>query len=88
MSDSYIWNKCDFKSYLYSNNFSLPPPSPLPGCEINFSYVLVGDEIFPLTTKLLIPYPKDQCRNRLDKRIFKYRYDLNLHNYFNLTINY
>ncbi|XP_071649043.1 uncharacterized protein [Temnothorax longispinosus] len=76
MSDSYIWNKCSLKSHLYSNNFPLPQPSPLPGCVTNFPYVLVGDEIFPLTTKLLIPYPKDQCRNRLDRRIFNYRFQI------------
>lgn len=64
MSDHYIWNKCSLKSHLYSNNLHLPQPSPLPGYVDNFLYVLVGDEIFPLTTKLLIPYPKDQSRNR------------------------
>ncbi|XP_011698103.1 PREDICTED: putative nuclease HARBI1 [Wasmannia auropunctata] len=73
LSDSHIWNKCSLKSHLNSNNLSLPQPSLLPECNANFPYVLVGYEIFPLTTKLLIPYPKDQCRNRLDRRIFNYR---------------
>lgn len=75
MSDSHIWNKCSFKSYLHSD-IPLPQPSPLPGCVSNFPYVLVGDEIFPLTTKLLIPYSRVQCRNRLDRRLFNYRYEI------------
>lgn len=74
MSDSHVWNKCNLKFYLNSNNFPLPQPSPLSGCDNNFPYVLVGDEIFPLTTNLLIPFLKYQCRNRLDRRIFNYRY--------------
>ncbi|XP_032678519.1 putative nuclease HARBI1 isoform X2 [Odontomachus brunneus] len=73
MSDSSIWNKCSLKSHLRSNNLPLPQPSSLPESDINFPHVLVGDEIFPLTTKLLIPYPVDQCCNRVDRKIFNYR---------------
>ncbi|XP_052126589.1 uncharacterized protein LOC127750078 [Frankliniella occidentalis] len=38
-----------------------------------FPYVIVGDEGFTLSEKVMMPYPKDTCSNRLDRRIFNYR---------------
>lgn len=37
---------------------ALPDPSPLPGEEIPFPYVFVGDEAFPLTNYMMRPYPR------------------------------
>lgn len=52
----------------------IPPPAPLPGIQVSFPFVIIGDEWFPLSEKLLIPYPGPQCSKRKDRRIFNYRY--------------
>lgn len=74
VSDSGVWNKCSLKNYLDRNALNIPPPVPLPGTEDNFPFVIIGNEGFPLSEKLLIPYPKPQCSGKKDKSIFNYRY--------------
>ncbi|KAK3929684.1 hypothetical protein KUF71_019515 [Frankliniella fusca] len=69
-SDSGIWSKCSLKPYLEQLNI---PPTALPGTNDLFPYVVVGDEGFPLSQQVLIPFPKDLVRNRMDRRIFNYR---------------
>lgn len=73
ISDFGVWNKCSLKSRLDSRQLRLPAPSSLPGTVQTFPYVFVGDEGFPLSTSLLIPYPGLQCTGQ-KKRIFNYRY--------------
>ncbi|XP_018313294.1 uncharacterized protein [Mycetomoellerius zeteki] len=73
VSDSGVWNKCSLKNYLDRNALNIPPPVPLPGTEDNFPFVIIGNEGFPLSEKLLIPYPKPQCSGKKDKSIFNYR---------------
>ncbi|XP_018401801.1 PREDICTED: putative nuclease HARBI1 [Cyphomyrmex costatus] len=73
ISDSGVWNKCILKTCLESNSLHIPGPSPLFGTREMFPYVLIGDEGFPLTKKLLIPYPGSQCSGRKHRRIFNYR---------------
>ncbi|KAK3908909.1 Protein ALP1-like [Frankliniella fusca] len=70
ISDTGIWNKCSLKPYLENLNI---PPTPLPGSQDLFPYVVVGDEIFQLTDQVLVPYSKDYLRHRLDRKIFNYR---------------
>ncbi|XP_034246598.1 protein ANTAGONIST OF LIKE HETEROCHROMATIN PROTEIN 1-like [Thrips palmi] len=72
-SDRGIWNRCTLKAYIESDNSCIPAPSPLPGTAQDYPYVILGDEGFTLSEKLLIPYPKDTCHNRRDRRIFNYR---------------
>jgi len=72
ISDGGIWNKCSLKHALDHNTLHLPAPDSLPGTE-QFFHVIVGDEGFPLTTSVLIPYPGEQCRNRIDRRKFNFR---------------
>lgn len=73
ISDSGIWNKSKLKRALEENSLHVPAEEPLPGISNDFPFVMVADEGFPLSTKVLIPYPREQCRNRKDRRIFNYR---------------
>jgi len=73
VSDRGIWNKCTLKEGLETNSLHIPSPSALPGTEEKFPYVIVGDEGFTLSKRLLIPYPKEMLRGRKDRRIFNYR---------------
>ena len=74
VSDSGIWNKSTLKALIEENRINFPAPAKLPGTQVNFPYVIVGDEGFPLTERVLIPYPGLQCTNQRDRRIFNYRY--------------
>lgn len=73
ISDRGIWNKCVLKHHLQKNDINIPPPSPLPGTEQDFPYVIIGDEGFSLSTNVLIPYPKEQCTGKKERRIYNYR---------------
>lgn len=73
ISDSGIWNKCTLKAHLDNNSLNIPEPALLPNVEEEFPFVLVGDEGFPLSTKVLIPYPRYLSSGRRNKRIFNYR---------------
>jgi len=74
VADKGVWNKSAMKKCLDENRLKLPPACPLPGFAEDFPFVIVGDEGFALSSKVTIPYPKDQIRGRRDRRIFNYRY--------------
>lgn len=57
VSDSGVWNKCSLKNHLDSGTLHIPPPAPLPLTQDKFPFVIIGDEGFSLSEKLLIPYP-------------------------------
>lgn len=57
ISDSGVWNKCFLKNHLDRNVLHIPSPAPLPGTLDNYPFVIIGDKGFPLSQKLLIPYP-------------------------------
>lgn len=73
ISDSGIWKNCTLKAHLDNNSLKIPEPEPLPNVEKTFPLVLLGDEGFPLSTKVLIPYPRDLASGKRNKRIFNYR---------------
>lgn len=73
ISDLGLWNKCTLKAGIEQKKLNFPLPRKLPGSNNIFPYVFVGDEGFPLSTSVLIPFPGAQCRNRKDRRIFNYR---------------
>ncbi|XP_036143374.1 protein ALP1-like [Monomorium pharaonis] len=73
ISDSGIWNKSTLKAHIDNNSLKIPPAAPLLGTETEFPFVIVGDEGFPLSTNILIPYPGASCTGRIDRRIFNYR---------------
>eukprot|EP00794_Sanderia_malayensis_P006728 gene6728-7486_t len=49
---------------------SIPPAEKLPGCDVELPYYLVGDEIFPLKTWLMRPYPGKLSE---EQRVYNYR---------------
>ncbi|XP_011687031.1 PREDICTED: putative nuclease HARBI1 [Wasmannia auropunctata] len=73
VSDSGVWNKCSFKNHLDKDTLHIPPPAPLPGTQDNFPFVIIGDEGFTLSEKLLIPYLRPQCSGNIRRSIFNYR---------------
>ncbi|KYN18148.1 Putative nuclease HARBI1, partial [Trachymyrmex cornetzi] len=72
VSDRGIWNKCALKHYLETSN-NILPPSFLPDTEQEFPYVIIADEGFTLSTNVMIPYPKQQCIGKKERRIYNYR---------------
>lgn len=88
VSDSGVWNKCFLKNHLDNNTLNIPPPVPLPGTQDNFPFVIIGDEGFPLSEKLLIPYPRPQCSGRINRRIFNYRYVFYISIFILLFLNF
>lgn len=73
VSDKGVWNKSTFKTLLERNELKIPQPSPLPGTEDNFPFIIVADEGFTLSEKVLILFPKEQCSGKKNRRIFNYR---------------
>lgn len=73
ISDFGIWNKCSLKVHLTHNALRICEPAHLPNSEKKFPFVFVGNEGFPLNTKLLIPYPRNLCSGSPNKGVFNYR---------------
>ena len=55
---------------LESGELGLPKDNPLPGMTTPISYVIVGDEAFPLKENIMKPYPMRMLDN--EKCIFNY----------------
>ena len=70
-SDSGIFASSHFGIAFEEKTLNLPKSSFLPNTRIDFPYVLVGDEAFPLKDYLMRPYPKEVLDDA--KRIFGYR---------------
>ncbi|XP_071652757.1 uncharacterized protein [Temnothorax longispinosus] len=73
ISDGGVWSKTNFAADLENNAADLPEPTPLPGRDIPFPYIIVADEAFPLKPYLMRPYPKKVNRLTNEERIFNYR---------------
>ncbi|XP_012532152.1 uncharacterized protein LOC105834307 isoform X2 [Monomorium pharaonis] len=71
--DRGVWNKSIFKNVLDKNKLKIPRPCPLPGTDNDFPYVIVADEGFTLSEKVMIPFPKEQCSEKRNRRIYNYR---------------
>ena len=53
------------------DSLDIPPPEKVQGCQVEkLPYYLVGDEIFPLKTWLMRPFPGERSE---DQRIYNYR---------------
>lgn len=72
-SDGRAFKESAFGKAVVSDQLDLPEPKPLPGENDNasFPYYFVADEAFPLSDRVMKPYPRRQLTN--DKRIFNYR---------------
>ena len=70
-SDGEIFANSHFGIAFEEKTLNLPKSSFLPNTRIDFPYVLVGDEAFPLKDYLMRPYPKEVLDDA--KRIFGYR---------------
>lgn len=70
-SDGGVWAKSDFKKCFDSNTLHIPEANYLPGTNMKVPYVIVADDAFPLTPKIMKPF---SGRNLNDNQvIFNYR---------------
>lgn len=72
-SDGGIFTHSNFGKALMANRLSVPPPRVLPGADHigTMSYVIVGDEAFPLEEHIMRPYPGRGYTE--DRQVFYYR---------------
>lgn len=75
-SDGDIFANSNLGNRLQQGTLGIPGNSPLPGTSIDdvtcgVPHVIVGDEVFPLKTYLMRPYPGQNLND--DQRIFNYR---------------
>jgi len=57
MHDASIFRESPLATQLYSETLNLLVLSPLPGFDINMPFVIVADDVFPLKTNIMKPYP-------------------------------
>ena len=71
-NDCGVLNNCAIGKKFQSGDVDLPNPKHLLGCSFDpLPYYLVGDEIFPLKTWLMRPYPGKLTE---EQRVFNYRF--------------
>ena len=71
MGDGGQWQGSKLKAAIEKNTLHLPPPSALPGTDIELPYAIVGDDAFALDEHMLKPFN----RQKMDRtqQIFNYR---------------
>lgn len=57
ISDGGVFNNCLLWKRIIRNEIDFPPPSPLPGSNINIPYVFLADGAFALSQHVMKPYP-------------------------------
>lgn len=67
MSDGGVWARSAFKKRMDDGLLNIPTDG-------EFPYHIVGDDAFPLSTKMMKPYPGKLLGYDDKKRIFNYRY--------------
>jgi len=72
-SDSGVFSESSVFRHLEVGSFNLPPPRQIPRTNITLSYVLVGDQGYPLKEYRMRPNPTDNGSVSLQKEIFNYR---------------
>jgi DDE superfamily endonuclease len=73
ISDATIWEKCKLKESILNGTLNLPPPAALPFTDVLVPYHILGDDIFPLTTYLMKPYPRQRDLVDMPRRISDFR---------------
>ncbi|XP_048039833.1 uncharacterized protein LOC125279578 [Megalobrama amblycephala] len=71
VSDAGLFATSDLKRALDNDLLNIPPPAPLPNSDVQFPFVFVGDEAYPLRLDLMKPFPHRQLE--MDQRVFNYR---------------
>lgn len=74
ISDGGVWNRCTLKSKVFDNSLNIPDVDRIP-------LHIVGDDAFPLSTRIMKPYSLAELQNDKEKRIFNYslnmKYEIN-----------
>ncbi|XP_076672003.1 uncharacterized protein LOC143371063 [Andrena cerasifolii] len=70
--DSGIFTKSIMGQAISEDKMKFPMDKPLPGSNVTAPHVIVGDEAFRLTKRMLKPYPKNVAAQDLSKKIFNY----------------
>ncbi|XP_031335129.1 uncharacterized protein LOC116165000 [Photinus pyralis] len=71
ISDGGVFRDCTLSKAIQNNSLNFPQSRPLPGSSNNVPYVIVADDAFPLSTRIVKPYPQRGLSH--DKKIFNYR---------------
>ena len=71
MSDGGVLSNSSFGNAMKTNSLALPNAETVPGIKSPIPYFFVGDQVFPLSTNMLRPYPSSYLQ--LNQRIFNYR---------------
>jgi len=69
-SDGGIFCHSSLYQLLSSNNFNMPHARKLPLSDVELSFVILGDEAYPLLSYLMRPYPRRQLTE--SQRLFNY----------------
>ncbi|XP_018359880.1 PREDICTED: putative nuclease HARBI1 [Trachymyrmex cornetzi] len=71
-SDGGVFENSGLPHLLETNALHIPLPTRLNNTDLEFPYVLLGDEAFPLSTYIMRPYPRSGQLN-ISRKIFNYR---------------
>ena len=69
--DAAVWNKCDLNEQLYNNSLDIPESATLPNTNDKSTFVIVADDAFKMTTRLIKPYSRRDLSQ--EEKIFNYR---------------
>lgn len=71
-SDSGVFRNSNFGKLFFSQSLNIPPARHIcTETEIQFPFVFVADEAYPISKNLMRPFPRKQLNNQ--KRIYNYR---------------
>ncbi|XP_018363696.1 PREDICTED: uncharacterized protein LOC108761585 [Trachymyrmex cornetzi] len=71
-SDGGVFENSELPHLLETNALHISLPTRLNNTDLEFPYVLLGDEAFPLSTYMMRPYPRSGQLN-ISRKIFNYR---------------
>ena len=71
LGDGGQWQSSKLKAAIDKNKLHLPPPSSLPGTDIQLPYAIVGDDAFALDEHMLKPFNRQKMDRK--QQIFNYR---------------